>query len=78
MNPSVLTHIQRLRWISETEQYLARVRQHLEQCPHDMEARDVIRMVEGALAKARSEVGMTDGPMERPARHHSVSVPAHS
>lgn len=59
MNPTVESHIQHLRWISETERYLARVREHTARCPDDLEAQAVIRMVDGALSKARSEIGVT-------------------
>ncbi len=65
MSPAVAAQIRRLRWISETEHYLARARAHVDQCPDDAEAIAVMRMVDGALAKARIEAGV------------AASVPAH-
>jgi hypothetical protein len=60
MTPVVESHIQCLRWISETERYLVRAREHAVRFPDDSEIRLTIRMVDDALAKVRSEIGMGD------------------
>jgi hypothetical protein len=61
MSPAVASQIQRLRWIAETEHYLARARAHIDRCPDDAEAAAVIRTVDDALTKARAEVGVPVG-----------------
>lgn len=58
MTPVVESHIRCLRWISETERYLARAREHAARFPDDSEIRLAIRMVDDALTKVRSEIGM--------------------
>jgi hypothetical protein len=58
MTPVVESHIRCLRWISETERYLARAREHAARFPDDSEIPLAIHMVEDALAKVRSEIGI--------------------